>query len=89
MLLKCQVKDSLKSSGLLANQTDGDLINGKWKTRDLLYPEGRSKLDWFKVHGWGFKDTEFVVDGRTDQVGLTGSRYVFSGKMMPGFIGWV
>lgn len=55
----------------------------------MLYPEGRSKLDWFKVHGWGFKDTEFVVDGRTDQVGLTGSRYVFSGKMMPGFIGWV
>jgi len=54
----------------------------------LLYPEGKSKVDWFKIHGWGFKDTEFVIDRRTDQVGLTGSRYTFSGKMMPQFKEW-
>lgn len=64
------------------------MINGKWKTKDFLHKEGKSKVDWFKIHGWGFKDTEFVLDGRTDQVGLTGSRYVFSGKMMPQFKEW-
>jgi len=39
------------------------------------YAEQRSKhkLDWFKDNGWGFKDTEFVMDP-DGQVRLTGKR---------------
>ncbi|CAI2362092.1 unnamed protein product [Moneuplotes crassus] len=62
--------------------------NGNYQTIDLLYREGRNKLDWFKEKGWGFKDTEFVIDDKTGKVGLTGDRYVFSGKLMPDFRTW-
>lgn len=62
--------------------------NGNYRTVDHLYREGRNKLDWFKEKGWGYKDTEFVLDDKTGQVGLTGDRYVFSGKMMPDFRSW-
>jgi len=62
--------------------------NGNYRTIDFLYREGRSKLDWFKEKGWGYKDTEFVLDDKSGQVGLTGDRYVFSGKMMPDFRNW-
>ena len=65
-LLKNQICSSVEKA-IEANKTEGEqLINGKWRTRDLLYKEGKSKVDWFKIHGWGFKDTEFVLDGRTD-----------------------
>lgn len=62
--------------------------HGNYRTIDLLYREGRSKLDWFKEKGWGFKDTEFVIDDKSGQIGLTGDRYTFSGKIMPDFRQW-
>ena len=70
---------------ITAAKTEGE---GRWVTKDLLYPKGKSKLDWFKTQGWGFRDTEFLLDAETDQVGLTGSSYMFSGKMMPSFKDW-
>ncbi len=39
-------------------------------------------------HAWGFKDTQFVVDGNRD-VQLTGNRYEICGFRMPGFISFV
>ncbi len=39
-------------------------------------------------HAWGFKDTEFVVEGNRD-VRLTGNRYEICGFKMPGFIAFV
>jgi len=75
----------LTESALAANKTQG---HGEWETKDLMYSEGKTKLDWFKIHGWGFKDTEFVLDGRTEMVGLTGNKYLFAGKMMPNFKEW-
>lgn len=61
----------------------------KWVTKDLE-PKyaGNMKIDWFKQVGWGFKDTEFVLDPKADEIGLTGSRYMFSGEMMPEFKDW-
>lgn len=93
-------KQALKRLRLLEHQILGIKVNntssqqklkdenGNYQTLDLLYREGRNKLDWFKEKGWGFKDTEFVIDDKTGKVGLTGDRYVFSGKLMPDFRTW-
>ena len=45
-------------------------------------------MDWFKEKGWGYKDTEFVIDEATQEIGLTGDRYLFSGDIMPNFKQW-
>ena len=62
--------------------------SGNYRTVDYLYRDGRTKLNWFKEKGWGYKDTEFAIDERTGQVGLTGDRYAFSGKILPDFRAW-
>lgn len=38
-------------------------------------------------NGWGYDDTEFVVNEQGN-VRLTGSRYLFSGQVLPHFRGW-
>jgi alkyldihydroxyacetonephosphate synthase len=47
----------------------------------------RNKEQWFKHNGWGFKDTEFVIDS-DGIVRITGNRYQFSGQKMPKFKEW-
>ena len=86
-LLENQLFSSVKIRNTSSQQSMKD-ESGNYQTVDLLYREGRSKLDWFKEKGWGFKDTEFVIDDKTGKVGLTGDRYVFSGKIMPDFRTW-
>lgn len=48
----------------------------------------RNKEQWFKNNGWGFKDTEFVLND-DGSVHISGSRYQFSGQKMPKFKEWV
>ena len=61
----------------------------EWQTFDLLESKGVGiKLDYVKDKGWGYKDTEFVIDDKSKQVGLTGSRYAFSGQILPNFREW-
>lgn len=45
-----------------------------------------AKHTWFKPLGWGYKDTEFRL--RNGVVEITGSRYLYSGKTLPGFKAW-
>ena len=85
--LRKQVVESITSNKWGSTNSIKD-EKGNYRTVDYLYREGRSKLDWFKEKGWGYKDTEFVLDDKTGVVGLTGDRYVFSGKMMPDFRTW-
>lgn len=47
----------------------------------------RNKEQWAKVNGWGYKDTEFVIDD-DGSVHITGNRYQFSGQKMPKFKEW-
>lgn len=47
----------------------------------------RNKDQWFKVNGWGYKDTEFVIND-DGSVHITGNRYQFSGQKMPKFKEW-
>lgn len=39
------------------------------------------------MNGWGYKDTEFVVN-EDGTVHITGNRYQFSGQKMPKFKEW-
>ncbi len=48
----------------------------------------KPRLDYFKLNGWGYKDTKFVIENN-DYVLLTGGRYSFSGKPMKQFKKWV
>jgi alkyldihydroxyacetonephosphate synthase len=86
-LLKDQIRGSVFAK-LTNEQMSLKDEDGNYRTLDLLYREGRNKLDWFKEKGWGYKDTEFVIDDKTGKIGLTGDKYVFSGKMMPDFRNW-
>lgn len=47
----------------------------------------RNKEQWFKHNGWGYKDTEFVVNN-DGSVHITGNRYQFSGQKMLKFKEW-
>lgn len=87
-LLKNQLNQSVNSNLTSSVISLKDESGNYREAIDYLYREGRSKLDWFKEKGWGYKDTEFVIDDKTGQVGLTGDKYVFSGKMMPDFRAW-
>ncbi len=46
-----------------------------------------NKLSYFKNNGWGFKDTDFFINEQ-GLVELSGSRYMFSGKVLPNFRKW-
>lgn len=45
------------------------------------------KHSWFKPQGWGYSDTAFRINEEGD-VELTGSRYLFSGQVLPAFVKW-
>ncbi|KAL9649112.1 hypothetical protein ABK040_008489 [Willaertia magna] len=49
-------------------------------------PNQRQKLA--KWNGWGYKDTEFIMDDKKD-VHITGNRYILSGKCVPSFRPWM
>eukprot|EP01017_Pseudomicrothorax_dubius_P014782 TRINITY_DN1730_c0_g1_i1.p1 TRINITY_DN1730_c0_g1~~TRINITY_DN1730_c0_g1_i1.p1 ORF type:complete len:599 (+),score=172.14 TRINITY_DN1730_c0_g1_i1:1630-3426(+) len=52
-----------------------------------VIPRSKNKLDWFKDKGWGFRDTEFSLN-KEGHVMLTGSRYLFSGYVLPELRPW-
>lgn len=92
-------QSALKRLKIVYNHVQGKLVAakqpqtikdeyGNYRTVDHMYRDGRNKLDWFKEKGWGYKDTEFVLDDKTAEVGLTGDRYAFSGRIMPDFRTW-
>jgi hypothetical protein len=45
-------------------------------------------LDYFNKQGWGYADTQMVLDPVNDQVKLTGHRYLFSQQHLPSFKKW-
>ena len=67
------------------------LSNSVLNRNDIKVNEGGEKIknkeQWFKHNGWGFKDTEFVIDS-DGLVRITGNRYQFSGQKMPKFREW-
>ena len=66
-------------SNLVLNKNETKVHDGGEKIRN--------KEQWFKHNGWGFKDTEFVLDS-DGLVRITGNRYQFSGQKMPKFREW-
>jgi len=66
----------------------GHLSQNETGARQFIEQKAKYRHDWFRVNGWGFKDTEFVLD-KDGQVKLTGSRYLFSGQQLPKFREWV
>ena len=50
-------------------------------------PRPQEKLSWFKWNGWGYKDTEFVLD-KDGLVVITGNRYSLCGKRLVNFRKW-
>ncbi len=56
---------------------------GKQESKEL--EEAKLPVKW---NGWGFDDTELVLNSR-GQVQLTGSRYLFSGRELPSLRKWM
>lgn len=65
----------------------GHLVPNETGAKQFIEQRAKYRHDWFKVNGWGFKDTEFILD-KSGQVKLTGSRYLFSGQQLPKFREW-
>jgi alkyldihydroxyacetonephosphate synthase len=64
-------------------------LQNQIEKQNIKGPENiRNKEQWFKSNGWGFKDTEFVLND-DGTVHISGSRYQFSGQKMPKFKEWV
>lgn len=40
-------------------------------------------MDFFKLKGWGYKDTQFVHDTSNHKIKLSGSHYAYSGRAFP------
>lgn len=66
----------------------GHLSQNQTGAKQFTEQRPKYRHDWFRHNGWGFKDTEFVLD-KDGQVKLTGSRYLFSGQQLPKFREWV
>jgi len=68
----------------------GHLTQNQTTSEDAEPNEQREKYrhDWFRVNGWGYNDTEFILD-KDGLVKLTGNRYLFSGQVLPKFREWV
>ena len=47
------------------------------------------KLDYWNKYGWGYKDSGFDLDKKEDAIRIKGSRYMFGGQILPGFLPWV
>lgn len=43
----------------------------------------QNKIDYFKKQGWGYNDSEFILDMQKKQIKVTGDRYLYSGKYLP------
>jgi hypothetical protein len=44
----------------------------------------KNKLDYFNKQGWGYSDSEFILDKKSGHVKFTGDRYLYSGFELPG-----
>jgi len=38
------------------------------------------------VQGWGFKDSGFLLDRKENVIKIKGTRYMFGGQGLPGFL---
>jgi alkyldihydroxyacetonephosphate synthase len=72
-----------------AEQVALQLVSGETRekliTDDSWRSPAHARLRW---NGWGFADTRFVLNSE-GQMELTGSRYLYSGKVMPRFREWI
>ena len=64
--------------------------------KEKVYPEvvdnhvsRGTKLDYFKKQGWGYNDSHFVYDEKSDGVKFVGSRYMLDNKLLPAFKPWI
>lgn len=44
----------------------------------------QTKLDYFKKNGWGYTDSEFIIDRKREIGSFSGSRYLYAGHELPG-----
>lgn len=45
-----------------------------------------TKMDYYNMQGWGYKDSGFHVDKKEANVRILGNRYMFGGQVLPGFL---
>ncbi|XP_023221447.1 alkyldihydroxyacetonephosphate synthase, peroxisomal-like [Centruroides sculpturatus] len=55
--------------------------------RDASIPIRRQEL--LKWNGWGYKDSKFFLDKKTELIGFSGNRYPIGNKNLPNFKKWV
>ncbi len=53
------------------------------------HPERKTKLDYINKQGWGYQDTYFYFEEKSNMGALSGNRYDSSGKVFPGLKPWV
>jgi len=79
------MESGLKRLTLIKNHLEGNTC--AYEVKYSQKPDGE-KLTWFKKQGWGYVDTEFKYDEISNQIMVTGNRYVYSGKILPNFKEW-
>lgn len=62
-------------------------IEGSSKQGKSTIPKHRQEL--LKWNGWGYKDSRFVLNNKSNQLGFTGDRYPIGSKILPNFKSWV
>lgn len=47
------------------------------------------KTDYYNLQGWGFADSGFEYDKKEKGIRIVGNRYMYGGKILPGFMGFL
>ncbi len=62
-------------------------IDGKSYPEIIDHHKSRGvKTDYYNLQGWGYKDSGFQYDKKEDGVRIMGSRYMYGGMILPGFL---
>ena len=65
-------------------------INGKQVPEVLDHQSNKqTKLDFYNLQGWGYKDSGFLADKKNLSIKIMGNRYMFAGQTLPGFYPFV
>ena len=49
----------------------------------------QNKLDYFNRQGWGYSDSQFILDNKRKVIKFSGDKYLYSGNDLPSFLPWV
>ena len=49
------------------------------------HPDREIKINYFKLRGWGYKDSGFLWNKEKKMIKILGSRYMFGGQYLPKF----